>query len=50
MAESSRLYAMTTADVFPHTAGWPIVPIVTKTRKQRRGGSSDARIVMSMTM
>jgi len=25
---------MTAADVFPHIAGWPIVPIVTKTRKQ----------------
>jgi len=39
---------MTAADVFPHIAGWPIVPIVTKTRKQWRNGSSDVQIVISM--
>ena len=47
MVVSSRLRAITTSDVFPHTAGLSIVPFVTKARKRRGDGSKDLRSVIS---
>ena len=50
MVVSSRLRAITTADVFPHTAGLSIVPFVTKARKRQPEDSGDVQIVINMAM
>jgi hypothetical protein len=44
------LRAITAADIFPHTAGLPIVPIVTKAGKRQGDGSEDVRIVMCLVL